>query len=81
MDNTSILPYHVNWGRYLSIKTLPIFDLIGQHVERSEMFRAFNMGVGMVLVVREADAEAVLANTDGYVIGALEAGSREAVLV
>ena len=64
-----------------AIRTLPIFDLIGQHVERSEMFRAFNMGVGMVLVVREADAEAVLANTDGYVIGALEAGSREAVLV
>lgn len=64
-----------------SIRVLPIFELIGQHVERSEMFRAFNMGVGMILVVKEADVAAVLAETDGYVIGHLEAGKREAVLI
>lgn len=64
-----------------SIRVLPIFELIGQHVERSEMFRAFNMGVGMILVVKEADVADVLASTDGYVIGHLEAGKREAVLV
>lgn len=64
-----------------SIRVLPIFELIGQHVERHEMFRAFNMGVGMILVVKEADVADVLAATDGYVIGHLEAGQREAVLV
>jgi phosphoribosylformylglycinamidine cyclo-ligase len=64
-----------------SIRVLPIFELIGQHVERSEMFRAFNMGVGMILVVKEGDVADVLAATDGYVIGHLEAGKREAVLV
>ncbi|MBD3809696.1 MAG: phosphoribosylformylglycinamidine cyclo-ligase [Sulfuricurvum sp.] len=64
-----------------SIRVLPIFELIGQHVERAEMFRAFNMGVGMILVVKEADVAEVLAATDGYVIGHLEAGKREAVLV
>jgi phosphoribosylformylglycinamidine cyclo-ligase len=64
-----------------SVRTLPIFDLIGEHVAREEMYRAFNMGVGMVLVVRPEDVDAVLANTDGYVIGAIEAGKREAVLV
>ncbi|TDA68501.1 phosphoribosylformylglycinamidine cyclo-ligase [Sulfuricurvum sp. IAE1] len=64
-----------------SIRVLPIFELIGQHVERSEMFRAFNMGVGMILVVRPENVDAVLANTDGYVIGKLEEGKREAVLV
>ncbi|MDP2850007.1 MAG: phosphoribosylformylglycinamidine cyclo-ligase [Sulfuricurvum sp.] len=64
-----------------SIRVLPIFELIGQHVERHEMFRAFNMGVGMILVVKEADVADVLASTDGYVIGHLEAGKREAVLV
>lgn len=64
-----------------SIKVLPIFELIGGHVERSEMFRAFNMGVGMILVVKESDASDILAATDGYVIGHLEAGKREAVLV
>ncbi|MCL4432778.1 MAG: phosphoribosylformylglycinamidine cyclo-ligase [Epsilonproteobacteria bacterium] len=64
-----------------SIRVLPIFELIGQHVERSEMYRAFNMGVGMILVVRPENVEHVLANTDGYVIGHLETGTREAVLV
>lgn len=64
-----------------SIRVLPIFELIGRHVERTEMFRAFNMGVGMILVVKEADVADVLASTDGYVIGRLEAGKREAVLV
>jgi phosphoribosylformylglycinamidine cyclo-ligase len=64
-----------------SIRVLPIFELISQHVERSEMYRAFNMGVGMILVVRPENVDHVLANTDGYVIGHLEAGKREAVLV
>ncbi|HQS67092.1 MAG TPA: phosphoribosylformylglycinamidine cyclo-ligase [Sulfuricurvum sp.] len=64
-----------------SIRVLPIFELIGQHVERSEMYRAFNMGVGMILVIRPENVDYVLANTDGYVIGHLEKGTREAVLV
>jgi phosphoribosylformylglycinamidine cyclo-ligase len=64
-----------------SIRVLPIFELIGEHVERHEMFRAFNMGVGMILVVKEANVADVLASTDGYVIGHLEEGKREAVLV
>lgn len=64
-----------------SIRVLPIFDLISQHVDRAEMFRAFNMGVGMILVVRPENVDHVLANCDGYVIGKLEEGKREAVLV
>ncbi|MDP1784514.1 MAG: phosphoribosylformylglycinamidine cyclo-ligase [Sulfuricurvum sp.] len=64
-----------------SIRVLPIFELIGQHVERSEMFRAFNMGVGMILVVRPENVQNILSNTDGYLIGHLENGTREAVLV
>lgn len=64
-----------------SIRVLPIFELIGQHVERAEMFRAFNMGVGMILVVRPENVDAVLSGTDGYIIGKLEEGKREAVLV
>ena len=43
-----------------SIRVLPIFELIGQHVERSEMFRAFNMGVGMILVVKAENVADVL---------------------
>ncbi len=63
------------------IRVLPIFELIGKHVEREEMFRAFNMGVGMVLVVKPENLDYVLANSDAYEIGIIEDGEKEAVLV
>lgn len=58
------------------IRVLPIFEFIGEHVDEEEMWRAFNMGIGMVWVAEEADVEAILANTDGYVIGKLENGTK-----
>ncbi|MDD5373025.1 MAG: phosphoribosylformylglycinamidine cyclo-ligase [Sulfurimonas sp.] len=64
-----------------AIKVLPIFKLISEHVEENEMYRAFNMGVGMILVVKEEDVETVLSKTDGYLIGEIKDGKREAVLI
>ncbi len=58
------------------IKVLPIFEFMGKHVELEEMYRTFNMGVGMVLVVSAENVEAVLANTDGYVIGHIAEGAK-----
>ena len=63
-----------------AIRTLPIFELLSQHVEREEMFRAFNMGVGMVLVVPQSSVEAVLAGSDGYVIGSIKEGPRSVIM-
>ncbi len=63
------------------IKTLPIFDLIGKHVEKEEMFRTFNMGVGMVLVVSPKNADEVLKNSDGYIIGELKPGEKGVTLL
>jgi phosphoribosylformylglycinamidine cyclo-ligase len=54
---------------------------MGQHIEREEMFRAFNMGVGMVWVVEPENVDAVLAATDGYVIGHIEAGERKVEMI
>ncbi|MBP7227199.1 MAG: phosphoribosylformylglycinamidine cyclo-ligase, partial [Aliarcobacter sp.] len=59
-----------------SIKVLPIFEFMGKHVELEEMYRTFNMGVGMVLVVSPENVDAILANTDGYVIGNIASGSK-----
>jgi len=59
------------------IRTLPIFDFMKQHVEEEEMFRTFNMGIGMVWVAEEKDVASILDRTDGYVIGSLEAGERK----
>ena len=64
-----------------AIKVLPIFELISEHVDKDEMFRAFNMGVGMVLVVDAKDVETVLSKTDGYLIGEIKEGKREAKMV
>jgi len=65
-----------------AIRVLPIFELIAQHVDRDEMFRAFNMGVGMVLVVDEANVEKVLATAEGsYLIGEIKEGERRVEMV
>ena len=63
------------------IKTLPIFEFMSQYVDSDEMYRAFNMGVGMVWVVDESDLQSVLDNSDGYVIGHLIEGEKGVELV
>ena len=65
-----------------AVRVLPIFDLIaatGKIPER-DMFNTFNMGVGMSVVVAEADAERALAilkanGEDAYVIGRIAEGT------
>ena len=60
----------------------PIFKLIVEegNIEDSEAFRVFNMGVGMVFFVPEADKEEALklsreAGFDAFVCGEVVAGS------
>jgi len=64
-----------------SLKILPIFEFMGQYVEEDEMFRTFNMGVGMVLVVDKEDVQAVCDNSDAYVIGTMIAGEKGVDLI
>jgi phosphoribosylformylglycinamidine cyclo-ligase len=58
------------------VRVLPIFQFMAEHVELEEMYRTFNMGVGMVLVVSSENVESVLSNTDGYVIGHIADGEK-----
>jgi len=63
------------------IRVLPIFEFMSRYVDEAEMYRAFNMGVGMVWVVEPEDVDEVLANTDGYVIGELVSGEKGVELI
>ncbi|MCA9283799.1 MAG: phosphoribosylformylglycinamidine cyclo-ligase [Phycisphaerales bacterium] len=65
----------------------PIFSFLEKHggVERDEMFRVFNMGVGYTLIVRPAFADAVLRKLqkygeDAWVLGEIVKGTGEVVL-
>jgi len=58
------------------IKILPIFEFISKYVDEDEMFRTFNMGVGMVLAVSKENVDNVLNNSDGYVIGEIKKGKK-----
>ncbi|EAK0322679.1 phosphoribosylformylglycinamidine cyclo-ligase [Campylobacter coli] len=51
------------------LKTPEIFYTIGQAVEESEMYRSFNMGVGLVMVVDPSNVSKVLENSDAFIIG------------
>jgi len=71
-----------------SWKVPPIFSLIEKlgPVSRAEMYRTFNMGIGLVLVVDPAEAEPVIGalNQDGCetsLIGTAVAGEREVKFV
>jgi phosphoribosylformylglycinamidine cyclo-ligase len=78
-----ILPEHLKAEvKKDAIRILPIFELMSEHVAQDEMFRAFNMGVGMILVVKAEDVDAVLAHqADAYLIGEIVEGKREAVMI
>ena len=58
------------------IKILPIFEFMSKYVDEEEMFRTFNMGVGMVLAASEENVENVLENSDGYIIGEIKKGKK-----
>ncbi len=61
-----------------SITLPPIFDLIQRdgEIEKEEMYRTFNMGIGMILVVPKKEADACIKslkvkNEKGHVIGVI----------
>jgi phosphoribosylformylglycinamidine cyclo-ligase len=63
---------------------LPVFELMQQmgSIEEPEMFRTFNMGIGMVLVCAPADATSIKASLGScYEIGRVTTGSRSVALV
>jgi phosphoribosylformylglycinamidine cyclo-ligase len=60
----------------------PIFTVLQNmgRIERGEMYRVFNMGVGLVVIVAQRDANAVIAKLaalgdQAYVIGEMAAGA------
>jgi len=58
------------------IKVLPIFEFMSEYIELEEMYRTFNMGVGMILVVSQDNVDKILASTNGYIIGELKVGEK-----
>ncbi|CAM4455479.1 phosphoribosylformylglycinamidine cyclo-ligase [Paenibacillus phoenicis] len=79
-----VLPEGVNVEiNYGSWPILPIFDLLQKtgNVSNRDMFTTFNMGVGLVIVVAEDQAEAAVATLEQagetpYVIGKVTEGQR-----
>ena len=60
----------------------PLFHFLqhGGQVDEDEMYRAFNMGIGMIAVVSETDANIILEHTDAYIIGTIIKGEEKVVL-
>ncbi len=60
-----------------SWKTPAIFEILqrGGKVPISEMYQVFNMGIGMTLILSEANVDKVIRLTRGRVIGTIVAGT------
>ncbi len=71
-----------------AVRVLPIFDLIAKegNISERDMFNTFNMGVGMSVVVPEAEADTALsllhtAGEDAYIIGRIEENGNERIRI
>lgn len=60
-----------------------IFELLQNHgkIERSEMYQVFNMGIGMVVIVSEKEADKTIARLRAKRIGKIEHGSGKTRLI
>ena len=74
-NNTSALIDTKSW------KVPALFRLIQKHAEidDNEMFKTFNMGVGMIIVVDSKDVEAVKKKLDAFLIGEIVDGKQDVV--
>lgn len=62
------------------IKNQSIFNFLAKYVEENELYRTFNMGVGMILSVSRENVDFVLEKSDGFIIGKVqESGTIEIV--
>lgn len=69
------------------INILPIFKLIRKegNISDSDMLKTFNMGVGMILVIKASSRNRIIEhlqqfNCDSYIIGKIHEGNKEVVL-
>ncbi|HRX43231.1 MAG TPA: phosphoribosylformylglycinamidine cyclo-ligase [Clostridia bacterium] len=55
---------------------LPVFDILKNkgNIDEESMYGTFNMGIGLVVCVSEAEAERTISITGGYRIGTVESG-------
>jgi phosphoribosylformylglycinamidine cyclo-ligase len=67
---------------------LPIFDFLRKEggVEEAEMYNAFNMGLGYIIVVRKSDVDSVIGtlkanNETAYRVGQIVGGSEKVRLI
>ena len=70
-------------GSWLSLPVFDVMQSIGE-VKEDEMYRAFNMGIGMVFIVNPADMDAVKYATKNltevYEIGSVFSGSKNVTI-
>lgn len=63
------------------IQTPPIFNLLSKYTEESDKYRTFNMGIGMVLVCSQENADLVAKESGGYIFGELKEGNNKVIFV
>ena len=61
----------------------PLFNFLQQEgqVDEDEMYRTFNMGIGMIAVVNKLETNTILEQTDAHVIGTIIKGVQKVVLI
>ncbi len=64
------------------IKVLPVFRYLKEvgDIPEEEMWRVFNMGIGFIVITGKDEADTILSETGGYIIGEVKRGSGRVIL-
>lgn len=77
-----VLPDGLGANIYLKNLEIPyVFKYMSKYVEQSEMFRTFNMGVGMVIIASRENAKFITENSDACQIGEIVKGEKRVNLI
>ena len=58
-----------------------VFNFLRKYVDESDLYSTFNMGVGMILVANKNNVDAILNNSDGYIVGEISKGEGKVDLI
>ena len=58
-----------------------VFNFLRKYVDENDLYSTFNMGVGMVLVANKNNVDAILNNSDGYIVGEIAKGEAGVFLI
>lgn len=64
-----------------SIPKQDIYEFLKKHIAKDELYKTFNMGIGLIMVCNSKDANEVAKNSQGFIIGEIISDKNKSILL